>query len=168
MDKLFQIVVAVWQAKGEINFLEDGIRGEVEQAVGVYNEKYGGFKELKLVEITKSTISFKLKVVVPDNEKVDVSRSISYLSKQLYHNHGWSRFSKVANRLFTVVESEEITVDEAATMDVRWEESDIYKVQGEVSQTILDDDIEKLRWLYASQNYINYLIRRLEANGVRI
>lgn len=170
MNREFRLVVAVWQAEGEINFLEDGLKAQVEQAIEAYNKRYGGFKKLQLIEITKSTIVLKLTVVVPENEKVDVSRAIAYFSKQLYHQHGWSRFSKVEKRLFTVVESEEITTPEVKPHVVCGEESAVYQVPGRTPDVPMDSDMKaaRLKWLYATRDYIDYEIKKLEADGVRL
>lgn len=164
MNREFQLVISVWQAVGDISFLGEELKKQVEQAIAAYNKKYNGFKTLKLIEITKQTIILRLMVIVPDSEKVDVSRAIAYFSKQLYHRHGWSRFSKIDNRLFTVVEKKEIS----KAPEVSEEEPAGYQVPGRAPSAPVDNDLKaaRLKWLYVTRDYVNFEIKKLEAEGV--
>lgn len=166
IEKKYRVVLAVWQPAVDINFDNPKSKVEINDAVEANNKRFRGYKTLSVVNITKSTIVLFLKIVIPEEGKVNVSREISFFSKKLFHDHRWEGLSKVPKRLFTVVEAVEINnmnENNSTNTDV----DEIMGINSNINSpvTILDNNdykLKRLKWLLATKELIETEIKILE------
>lgn len=162
MLKEYRVVLAVWQPAGDIAFDNPQSRSQIADAENATNLRFKGYKTISVVDVTKSTIVLLLKIVVPEDGIVNVSREVSYFSKRLYHDHGWEGLSKVAKRLFTVVEA--VEVKDAATNSLPIEPSQVIQNTFPVGIDLVDENYRKVRlkWLMATKELIEIEISMLQ------
>lgn len=177
MKKVFDLTLSLWQGKENIDFNMPELTNEINKGVVGYNTRFAGFKVLEINKITKGTILLTLTVIIASiNEKVEVSRAITYFSHYMYHSLGWGTKSKVKKRLFTVIESTEkiinetdseinnvkpiLVTDKEIDVVVRGLEDNSIKIEN------IDIDLRKARleWLYSTRNYIELEIKNLEVS----
>ncbi|WP_291633041.1 hypothetical protein [Clostridium sp.] len=179
MQRIFDFTISLWQGIENVNFTEPKLTAQINDGLNRYNNRFVGFKVLDLIKITKGTIVLKLTIIVGSiNEHVEVSRAITYFSRIMYNDLGWKELTKVAKRLFTVVESTERTISSSnelnktvAISSATDKKTDIVVASlGDNSIKVknidLDLKIARLEWLYSTKKYIELEIKELELNLV--
>jgi hypothetical protein len=165
MKKTFLVTLKIWAAsdKGKkVDFaIDEKLQSDIAEAIQIYNQKYGGYKVLEFLTATEKTITVKLTTILPDNQDVDVSRAISYFSKQLYERFAWNELSSVRGRLFTVIEKQDCAV-KAENPFIQPDISSNTKMETQQFYSANETKEARLHWLYATLKYINTEIQVLE------
>lgn len=162
MVKEYRVVLAVWQPEGDIEFDNPVSRAQIGDAENSNNLRFKGHKTISVIDVTKSTIVLLLRIDVPENGTVNVSRQVSYFSKRLYHDHGWEGLSKVAKRLFTVVEAVEVKAVSTSSLPI--EPSQVIQNTFPVGLDLVDENYKRIRlkWLLATKELIEIEIDMLK------
>lgn len=144
MVKQFKINIVLRYPQKNINidFIDPVLSADISAAAAYYNKRYGNIQNITILNISKSVISLELDVIANNcNQKLNPSRLISAFSRFLYNKRNWSRFSRVNNRLFELIEIVDLS-------------------QGNNNNNIV------LQWLHITQKLIAYEIDKLEQQTI--
>lgn len=87
------------------------LEGELKEAQAIFNRKHGYKKITEFKEISPKTITLILEIST-EHGIDSPARELSSFSRALYNNFGWSKYSSVDNRVFKVIEFNEIVRSE--------------------------------------------------------
>jgi len=110
--QVFNFILILKSPKAEttVNLNFNELEDEIKRAIAHANYKHGGYKTLELLSTTQKSIQLKL-TIKTEKGILTPSREVSTFSRYLYNECNWSKYSSIPNRLFTVSEFEEETLN---------------------------------------------------------
>lgn len=109
MKKVFDIIFKFKVPSSAGNSLDFRTKiSDIKYAVEQFNNNFN-FKEIKLIDIRRQEIEL-LFIINAKNDSVQITaKDLSVLSKRLYHDRGWSIYSRENAKLFTASSFKEVT-----------------------------------------------------------
>lgn len=111
MYRVFRVVLVlkVPSPAGE-NFDFRTKLNDIETAALKFNNRFKGLKGVTLSEVREREIELSLTIDAPHDKPIN-ARELSSFSKKLYHEYGWSDYSRETAKLFTAKIFHDVTSD---------------------------------------------------------